>query len=113
MSEHCEFAREIAAITSFWRGMRLSREFRGANRGCIGNVDLREEAVAATRNSLHKAGALCGVAEGLLEHEAGIAACTSRAGFPFPLIWFHSTEDRLASPLSFRQIMRHARCEFR
>jgi len=67
MSEHCEFAREIAAITSFWRGMRLSREFRGANRGCIGNVDLREEAVAATRNSLHKAGALCGVAEGLTD----------------------------------------------
>src|SRR6266436_895999 len=67
MSEHCEFAREIAAITSFWRGMRLSREFRGANRGCIGNVDLRDEAVAATRNSLHKAGALCGVAEGLTD----------------------------------------------
>ena len=51
----------------FWRGRRLSREVRTANRGCIGNFDLREEAVAATSNSLHKAGTLGRVAEGLTD----------------------------------------------
>jgi len=47
--------------------MRLSREVRAANRGCIGNFDLSEEAVAATGNSFHKAGALGGIAEGLTD----------------------------------------------
>src|SRR5713101_9664728 len=67
MSEHCECASEIRAIASFCRGMRLSCEFRAANRGCIGNFDLREEAVAATSNSFHKAGTLGGVAKGLTD----------------------------------------------
>ena len=47
--------------------MTLSCEFRAANWGCIGNFDLREEAVAATRNGFHEAGALGGVAKGLTD----------------------------------------------
>jgi hypothetical protein len=44
--------------------LRLICESRAANRG-YGDFDVREEAVAATRNSFHKAGTRCGVAEGL------------------------------------------------
>jgi hypothetical protein len=47
--------------------MKLSCEFRAANRGCIGNFDLREEAVASTCNGFHKSGTLGGVAKGLTE----------------------------------------------
>src|SRR6266851_5308901 len=65
--EHCGFAREIRAITRLCRWMRLSCGFRAANRGCIGNFDLREEAVAAASNGFHKAGTLGGVAEGLTD----------------------------------------------
>src|SRR6266852_3673952 len=65
--EHCEFASEVRAITSFCRGMRLSCEFRAANRNCIDNFNLRKEAVAATSNGFHKAGTLGGVAEGLTD----------------------------------------------
>src|SRR6266853_3339441 len=67
MFEHCKLARGIPSITSFCPGMWLSCEFRAANRGCIGNFDLREEAVAATRNSFHKAGTRGRVAEGLTD----------------------------------------------
>jgi hypothetical protein len=45
--------------------MKLSREFGAANRGCIGNFDLCEEAVAAPSNGFHKAGTFGGVAESL------------------------------------------------
>src|SRR6266436_4763387 len=65
--EHCGFAREIRAITRLCRWMRLSCGFRAANRGCIGNFDLREEAVAAASNGFHKAGTLRGVAKGLTD----------------------------------------------
>ena len=47
--------------------MRLSGEFRAANRSRIDNFNLREEAVAATSNGFHKAGTLGGVAEGLTD----------------------------------------------
>src|SRR5713101_8938808 len=64
MFEDCEFASEIRAITSLCCGMRLSCQFRAANRGCIDNLDLREEAVPAASNGFHKARTLGGVAEG-------------------------------------------------
>ena len=67
MSERCGLAGEIAAVNGFWRGIRLSRGFRAVNRGCIGSGDLREEAVAATSNGFHEAGALGGVAKGLTD----------------------------------------------
>src|SRR6266852_6454035 len=67
MFGHCECASKSRAITSLCRGMRLRCEFRAANRGCIGNFNLREEAVAATSNGFHKAGTLGGVAEGLAD----------------------------------------------
>src|SRR5229473_2293059 len=67
MFGHCECASKSRAITSLCRGMRLRCEFRAANRGCIGNFDLREEAVAATSNGFHKAGTVGGVAEGLTD----------------------------------------------
>jgi hypothetical protein len=47
--------------------MRLSCEFRTANRDGIGNFDLREEAVAAASHGFHKARTLGGVTEGLAE----------------------------------------------
>ena len=62
-----ELARDVREITSFCRGMRVSCKFRAANRGCMGNFDLREEAVATTSNGFHKAGAFGGVAEGLTD----------------------------------------------
>jgi len=61
----CELAGEIRKIRGFCRGMRLGCGLRTANRGCIGNPDLREEAVAAPSNGFHKARTLSGVAEGL------------------------------------------------
>ncbi len=67
MFGHCEFASEVRAITNFCRGMRLSCEFWAANRDCIGNFDLRDEAVAAASNSFQKAGTLGGVAKGLTD----------------------------------------------
>jgi hypothetical protein len=65
--EHCELASEVRAIATFCRGMRPSCEVRAANRNCIDNFNLREEAVAATGNGFHKAGTLGGVAEGLTD----------------------------------------------
>jgi hypothetical protein len=47
--------------------MRLRCQFRAANRGCISNFDLHDEAVPAPRNGFHKAGTLRGVAEGLAD----------------------------------------------
>src|SRR5216684_249386 len=67
MFGHCECASKSRAITSLCRGMRLRCEFRAANRGCIGNFNLREEAVAATSNGFYKAGTLGGGAEGLTD----------------------------------------------
>jgi hypothetical protein len=66
-TEHRERAGEILTITSVCRGTRLSCEFRAANRGCIGNSDISEEAVAATTDSFNEAGTLGGVAEGLTD----------------------------------------------
>src|SRR5436309_10381597 len=65
MLGHCELASEIPALTSFCREMRLNCEFRAANRNCIGNFDLSEEAVAAASNGFHKAETPGGVADGL------------------------------------------------
>src|SRR5437899_4833458 len=64
MLGHCELASEIPALTSFCREMRLNCELRAANRSCVGNTDLSEEAVAAAGNGFHKAGTRGGVAEG-------------------------------------------------
>jgi hypothetical protein len=61
------FARELRAFTSFCHGMRQSGKFRAANRGFLGNFDIREEAVAAPSNGFHKAGTLGGVSEGLTD----------------------------------------------
>src|ERR1700676_2286030 len=61
--EHCELASEIWAITESGPRMRMSWEFRAANRVCIANFDLREEAIPAASSSFHKAGTLGGVAE--------------------------------------------------
>jgi hypothetical protein len=47
--------------------MRKSGEFRAASRSGIDNLDLGEEAVAATSNGFHKAGTFGGVAEGLTD----------------------------------------------
>jgi hypothetical protein len=41
----------------------MSREFRAANRGWIGNFDLSKEAVATASNSFHKTRTLGGIAE--------------------------------------------------
>src|SRR5260370_10973111 len=67
MLGHCELASEIPTLTSFCREMRLNFESRAANRTCIGNSDLSEEAVAAAGNGFHKAGTRRGVAEGLTD----------------------------------------------
>jgi hypothetical protein len=64
MLGHCEFAREIQAITRLCRWTKLSREFGAANRGCIGNFDLCEEAIAAPSYGFHKTRTLGGVGEG-------------------------------------------------
>jgi hypothetical protein len=47
--------------------MRLSGRCRTANRGCLDRLDLREEAVASTGNSFHKAGTFGGIAQGLAD----------------------------------------------
>ena len=45
--------------------MRKSGEFRAASWSCVDNLNLGEEAIAATSNGFHKAGTLGGVAKGL------------------------------------------------
>jgi len=65
MSGLCGFAGEIRAITGFFYAMTQSGERGAANSGCIGNLNLREEAVAAPGNGFHKAGTLGGIAKGL------------------------------------------------
>src|ERR1700752_3929257 len=67
MPGHCGCPSYAPAITSFCHGMRKSGEFRAASRSGIDNLDLGQEAVAATSNSFHKAGTLDGVAEGLTD----------------------------------------------
>src|ERR1700674_1333813 len=67
MFEHRASGIEIRAITRLCRGMRLGCDFRTANRGCIANFALCEEAVAAPSNGFDKAGTLGGVAEGLTD----------------------------------------------
>jgi hypothetical protein len=67
MPGYCELASEILALTNFCREMRLNCDFRGANRNCIGNSDVREEAVPAAGNGFHKAWTRGGVAEGLTD----------------------------------------------
>src|SRR5580693_3111702 len=47
--------------------MRKSGEFRAVRWNCINNLNLGEEAVAATSNGFHKTGTLGGVAEGLAD----------------------------------------------
>jgi hypothetical protein len=47
--------------------MRNSGEFQAASWSCIDNLNLGEEAVAATSNGFHKAGTLGGIAEGLAD----------------------------------------------
>src|ERR1700738_3637830 len=64
---YCKLASEIQPITTLCRGMSLNCEFRAANRRCIVNFDLHEEAVAVASNSFHKAGTLGRVAEGLTD----------------------------------------------
>jgi hypothetical protein len=54
-------------MTSFCHGIRKSGEVRAASWSCIDNLNLGEEAVAATSNGFHKAGTLGGVAEGLTD----------------------------------------------
>src|SRR5580704_6867940 len=60
-----ELIGEILTFTSLCRGMRRRCESRAADRQCIGSFDLREEAVAATRNRFHKAGIFGRIAEGI------------------------------------------------
>src|SRR6266571_7687697 len=67
MLGYCELAREIPALTSFCREVRLNFEFRAANGSCIGNSDLSEEAIAAAGNGFHKAGTRGGVPEGITD----------------------------------------------
>src|SRR6266849_10382551 len=67
MLGHCGFASQVPAITSFCHGMRKSGEFRAASWSCIDNLNLGEEAVAATSNGFHKPGTLGGVSEGLTD----------------------------------------------
>jgi hypothetical protein len=57
----------IRAIMSCHPKLRLRWEFRPANRGCIDSFDLREEAVAATRNGFHKAGTFGRIAEDIAD----------------------------------------------
>jgi hypothetical protein len=47
--------------------MRKSGQFWTASWSCIDNLNLGEEAVAATSNGFHKAGTLGGVAQGLTD----------------------------------------------
>src|SRR5580704_5181737 len=47
--------------------MKLSCEFGAANRGHVGRLYFRKEAVTATRNSFYKARTLCGIAKGLAD----------------------------------------------
>ena len=61
------FARELRAINSFCHGMWQSGEFRAANRGFLGNFDIREEAVSPPSNGFNKAGTLRRVAESLTD----------------------------------------------
>jgi hypothetical protein len=65
------FVRGIRASRSFWAGVSLRGVFRTGSRRCIGNFDLREEAVAATSNGFHKARTLGGVPQGLTDFVDG------------------------------------------
>src|SRR6476620_9767970 len=62
----CELASDIRAITNLVRRLRLSREFRAANRG-IRILHFSEEAVAAAGKGFHIAGTLGGVDESLTD----------------------------------------------
>ena len=60
----CGFGSEIRASTGLCGGLSLGCQFRAVNRGRISNLDLREEAIAASSNGFHKARTFGGVAEG-------------------------------------------------
>jgi hypothetical protein len=59
-------------ILSLRRRMSLSYQFRASNRGCLGNFDLPEEAVAVASNGFQKAGTLGRVAEGVTDFVYGL-----------------------------------------
>jgi|SRR5580692_7227291 hypothetical protein len=67
MFGHSRFASEIRTTARFCRRVRLCGEFRDANRGFLGNFDIREEAVSPPSNGFNKAGTLRRVAESLTD----------------------------------------------
>src|SRR5262245_1790868 len=77
--------------------MRLSCEFRAPNKGCIGNSDVSEEAVAATTDSFDEAGTLGGVAEGLADFVdclvEPVVEIHERVSGPEFLLKFLATDD--------------------
>jgi hypothetical protein len=63
MFVHRELARDFSPIANLCHWMWLSCDLGAANRCCIGNSDLGDEAVSAPSNGFHEAGTLGRVAE--------------------------------------------------
>ena len=67
MTGYCGLLAKICLIRILCFGVKLGANRRTPNNRRIGNLDLREEAVAATRNGFHKAGTIGRITEGITD----------------------------------------------